>query len=714
MRVLAGLLTAFLLFTCSFQQLAAQDDGIEESAMPKKAEQWYNKANEYYLYEKYADAKNLLLKTVKKYPRFAKAYARLGEIHWKLNEYAEARAAYLKILNISNTPGNVFMVNYSVGKLWLEERNFEEASHAFTAALNVNTPERWKDKRTQAEWWLENARFAAHAIKNPVPFNPILLDSTVNSRHDEYLPMVTADEEMLVFTRRFKSNVDANEDFFFSTKDSDTSAWNMAIEMDRPINSPANEGAICISPDGKRLFFAANGRPDSEGGFDLYYCMKSGNTWKGPYNLGTPVNTPAWESQPSISADGRWLYFCSRRKGGYGGIDLWVSYLSDNNYWTEPVNLGPNINSPKDEQSPFIHPDNQTLYFSSNGHIGMGGADLYVVRRDSTGKWSKPENLGYPINTPDTENGLIVNARGNRAYYSSFNKDFGLDIYYFNLPKAVQPNYVTYVKGTVFDDISRKKLSATIELIDLETGKTLQQTVSDPVNGEFLVTLPSGKNYMYNVSKTDYLFFSENFSLKDNNPDKPYLLNIALKPIQKDKKDDKPVWNVGQSVVLKNVFFDTDSYQLQPASFSELDRLVKLLQDYPSLKVEIGGHTDNVGTREYNQKLSANRAKAVYDYLVEKGIPAKQLSHKGYADTKPIAGNDTEAGRAANRRTEFTILDGVTSQQLSQPQNGSSVVNKSLLGNSANLLKNALAPANEQTTPQPPANKEKDSKEKPR
>lgn len=699
MRVFLGLLGIVIFLTSATLQLTAQDDGVEGGTMPKKAEQWYKKANEYYLYEQYNDAVKLLQKTVKKYPTYAKAYARLGEILWKQKEFADARAAYLKILDISNTPINTFMVNYSVGKLWLDENNYEQAVASFTQALQVKTPERWKDNRSKAEWWLENARFAAQAIKNPVPFNPILMDSTINSRHDEYLPMITADEEMLVFTRRLKSNVDANEDFYYSTKDSDTSAWNMSIEMERPINSPANEGAICISPDGKRLFFAASGRPDSEGGFDLYYCMKSGSSWKGPYNLGAPVNTSAWESQPSISADGRWLYFCSRRKGGYGGIDIWVSYLSDNNYWTEPVNLGPNINTAKDEQSPYIHPDNQTLYFSSNGHIGMGNADLYVVRRDSSGKWGKPENLGYPINTPDTENGLIVTAKGERAYYSSFNKDNGLDIYYFDLPKQVQPNHVTYVKGTVFDDITRKKLSATIELIDLETGNTIQKTVSDPVNGEFLVTLTSGRNYMYNVSKTDYLFFSENFSLTNGNPDKPFALNIALKPMQKDKKDDKPVWNVGQSVVLKNVFFETDSYELKATSFSELDRLVKLLQDYPTLKVEIGGHTDNIGTKEYNQKLSTNRAKAVYDYLIDKSIPAKQLTYKGYADTKPIAGNDTEANRALNRRTEFTILDGITSMQISQPQNGSSVVNKSLLGNSTNLLKNAFNGVQEEAAP---------------
>ncbi len=689
-----------LLLTITWATTYAQNT---TPPMPKKAAAWIAQANEFILYDKYAEAKTVLLKTAKKYPSLPKVYVLLGEVNWKMNNYPDARSAYQKLLALKPPPADEFMVHYALGQLWMEELNYDQAVAALTQCLAVKLPDAWKDKRTQADKLLQNARFAQYAVKHPVPFNPMRMDSTINSRHDEYLPMLSADEQILVFTRRFNATAIANEDFFYSLRPSDTVAWQMAIEMDKPINSPANEGAICISPDGKRLFFAAKDRPDSEGGFDLYYCYKTGEAWKGPFNLGRPINTPFWDSQPSIAADGKSLYFCSRRKGGHGGIDIWVSNL-ENNYWTEPVNLGANINTPGDEQSPFIHPDNQTLYFSSNGHVGMGNADLYVVRRDTAGNWGKPENLGYPINTPGTENGLVVNTKGNRAYYSSFAEGTGLDIFYFDLPKAAQPAYVTYVKGIVADDVTKKKLAADIELIDLETGKIVHQTTSDAINGEFLVTLPTGKNYMYNVAKQDYLFFSENFALANALTDKPYLLNIALKPIKKDEKDNKPVWNVGQSVVLKNVFFETDSYELKPSSFTELDRLVKLLQDYPNLKVEISGHTDNTGSKEHNQKLSANRAKAVYDYLTGKNIPTKQLTHKGYGDTKPIADNNTEAGRAANRRTEFTILDGISNQPLSQPLNGSSLVTPTPpqpngSSNNANLLKNAILP--DKKTPPP-------------
>ncbi|MGB0931927.1 MAG: OmpA family protein, partial [Chitinophagales bacterium] len=410
--------------------------------------------------------------------------------------------------------------------------------------------------------------------------------------------------------------------------------------------------AICLSPDGKRMFFAAKNRQDAIGGFDLFYCIKVGEDWQGPYNLGKPVNTYNWDSQPSISADGKSLYFSSKRKGGHGGIDIWVSHL-ENNYWGEPVNLGPNINTDKNEQTPFIHPDNQTLYFSSNGHIGMGDADLYIARKDTAGEWGKPENLGYPINTRGNENGLIVTASGERAYYSSYNEGYGLDLYYFPLPKKVQPTYVTYVKGKVFDSETKDKLAATIELIDLETGDTILETTSDRISGEFLVTLTVGKNYMYNVSKENYLFFSENFSLKEAEANKPFLVDIPLKKIFVEETFES---KIGQTVVLKNVFFETNAFDLKPSSNTELNKLVEMLNQYDLLHIEIGGHTDSIGSAEYNLELSENRAESVYNYLLDKGIDSKRLSYHGYGKSQPIAENETEVGRAINRRTEFKVI----------------------------------------------------------
>ncbi len=672
MRVIFGLFFTLLLLgvTGNTHLLMAQ------SKVPKKAEKFYKKGYNYFIYDKHEDATKWLKKAIGKHPKYLNAYARLAEIYVKQSNIAAAEKTYLKMLDIDASEKNNFMVHYTLGQMAYERGDYARGVEMMQNCLAVKTPPSWIKKREKAELLAKNCQFGAKAVRNPVPFNPILLDETINSIHDEYLPMITADEASMVYTRRFNGDMGGNEDFYFSYKD-DSSEWKIATPLKDPINTRNNEGAICISPDGKYLYFAAKDRKDTEGGFDIYYCLKTGEDWYGPLNLGRPISSSNWDSQPSISADGKSLYFCSRRKGGIGGIDLYVSHL-DGKRWGEAINLGNKINTPFDEQSPFIHPDGKTLYFSSNGHIGMGDADLYVVRKNEKGEWGTPENLGYPINTHGNENGLVVTASGTQAYYSSLNvaDTTGLDLYYFDLPKKAQPTYVTYVKGKVFDRSNYEKLEAHIELIDLKTGAVIIDTYSDKINGSFLVTLPVGKDYMYTVSKEGYLFYSENFALAKSDTNKPYLLDIPLEPIMltsknviskvnrkpneaKPKPKKESTWNVGQSVVLKNVFFDTGSAELQPVSFLELDKLVELLKSNPKLKIEIGGHTDSTGSDATNQTLSTNRAKAVYNYLVKKNIEKQKLSYKGYASSKPLESNDTEEGRAANRRTTFTVLDGL-------------------------------------------------------
>lgn len=639
-----------LILTFLFATLCLSFGYSQESDIPKKAQKLYQKSQESYLYQQYQEAKELLQKAIEKHPTYTRAHVRLAEIHLELKEYDLAKKYFLKILEFDDGPRNQFQVNFTVGKIEMDKGNYESAIAYFEQAEKVE--KKSKKMMAMVERKLEESRFAYDAVSHPVDFNPVRLDSTINSEYDEYLPVVTADESMMVFTRRFNNDTTPNEDFFMSKKMEDTLQWKMALGLADPINTEENEGAICLTPDGKRMFFAAKNRPDGMGGFDLFYCIRVGEEWQGPYNMGPPVNSYGWESQPSISADGKALYFSSRRKGGEGGIDIWVSYLKDN-FWGEPVNLGPEINTPKDEQTPFIHPDNETLYFSSDGHIGMGDDDLFVARLDSTGNWGKPENLGYPINTSGNENGLIVTASGDRAYYSSFHEGSGLDLFYFPLPKTVQPTYVTYVKGTILDSETKAKLAATIELIDLDTGDTILETISDRISGEFLVTLPTGKNYMYNVSKQNYLFHSENFSLKEVETNAPFLIDIPLTPAFDEETFES---NVGQTVVLKNVFFETNSFELKPASYTELDKLVDLLNQYDLLHIEIGGHTDSIGSADYNLELSTNRAESVFKYLIDKGIVDERLSYRGYGKTQPIAENETEVGRAINRRTEFKII----------------------------------------------------------
>jgi outer membrane protein OmpA-like peptidoglycan-associated protein len=366
-------------------------------------------------------------------------------------------------------------------------------------------------------------------------------------------------------------------------------------------------------------------------------------------NMGATVNSSSWDSQPSVSSDGNTLYFTSDRSGGKGKKDIWKTTKNDKGEWTTPVNLGDTINTHNDEMAPFIHPDDQTLYFTSNGHQGMGGYDIFYSRKDSSGNWETPINIGYPINTSDDESCLIVNANGDLAYFSS-DRPGGkgsMDIYSFPLYEKARPKRVTYLKGTVYDKVTKNKLEAKFELVDLATGKIYTESFSDKVTGEFLVCLPTEKDYALNVSKDSYLFYSENFTLTGihSNSD-PFLKDIPLQPIKKD-----------EIVILKNIFFDTDKFDLKTESTAELEKLYDLLVKNPKLKIEISGHTDNVGDDKYNQVLSENRAKAVYDYLVLKGIAKERLTYKGYGETKPIETNDTEAGRAINRRTEFKVIE---------------------------------------------------------
>jgi outer membrane protein OmpA-like peptidoglycan-associated protein len=394
------------------------------------------------------------------------------------------------------------------------------------------------------------------------------------------------------------------------------------------------------------LFFTGCNRPDGLGRCDIYIAQKKGDDWAKPFSLSAPVNTSGWEAQPSISADGRTLYFVSNRKGGYGGYDIWKSNLTDKG-WGEPENMGPEINTAYDEQSPFIHPDDNTFYFCSNGWPGMGGKDLFISRLGKDGKWAKPENLGYPINSSGDENGLTLTANGSYAFFSSNNlKGFGgYDIYTFELPANLRPNIVTYVKGTVADKKTKAPLEAAIEIIDLQKNIPVYQDYSSEDAGEFLATLSAGKNYGLNISREGYLFYSDNFSLIGLKDKKAFNLSVQLSPIE-----------VGNKVILKNIFFDTNKFELKAESKAELQKLIEFLQLNKTVRIEISGYTDDVGTHLANVALSEKRANAVYQYLSANGIIVSRLVYKGYGEDQPIMPNTSEENRAQNRRTEFMII----------------------------------------------------------
>ncbi|RKR83233.1 WD40 repeat protein [Mucilaginibacter gracilis] len=596
----------------------------------------YGKARQSLDYQLYDQAIGQLSYAVGLDPNFLEAQNQLADLLRLTKKYKPAVEHYLKIIAVN--PEFNRAVYLSIGEAEVNTADYSNAQTHLQKYLAY--PTITPQNKQYTNLLLSDCAFSIVAIQNPVKFNPVNIGPEINSVNDEYMPVITADESELIFTRKINNN----EDFYKSNNLN--GKWTPAVYLSNQINTPDyNEGAQSITQDGQYLFFTGCDRPQGLGKCDIYVAKKNGNDWDVPYNLDAPINTRNWESQPSISSDGRVLYFVSNRKGGYGGYDIWKSTLTAKG-WGEPENLGPNVNTPFDEQSPFIHPDDNTLYFSSNGWPGLGNMDVFISRRDAYGKWQKPENLGYPINTSADDSGLTLNANGDLAYFSSNNlKGYGgFDIYSFEMPVALRPQIVTYVKGVIRDAKSKAPLNANVEIIDLQNNKTVYLKTSDK-EGKFLSTLTYGKDYGLNISKKGYLFYSENFSLHGLDNKKQYIIDVPMQGIEN-----------GNKVVLKNIFFDTNKYDIKKESKTELEKLISFLSDNPNVRVEISGHTDDVGDDVLNKTLSQNRAKAVYQYLIMQRVDARRLVYKGYGKWQPIAVNTTDEGRQLNRRTEFKII----------------------------------------------------------
>lgn len=489
--------------------------------------------------------------------------------------------------------------------------------------------------------------------KHPVPFQPVNL-VRVNTDFDDYWPSITADGQhisltVLVGQREGARSLSAQEDIYHSTLNPMTGEWSKSESLGAPTNTGQNEGAQSFSVDGRYMFFIACDRPSSAGGCDIYYSIKKGNVWSPAINPGRPLNSQYWETNPSFSPAGDELFFSSNRPGGKGNKDIWVSKveIADNGQLTfsDPKNLGLPVNTEEDEFSPFIHADNKTLYFSSTGHDGLGGYDIFYARREPDGTWRKPRNIGYPINSHRDEIGFCVNAQGDKAYLSSngiLKNGRGKDVYEIALPENLRPERMDFFDGKVWDANTKRPIQAKIEVFKLADDKTVFQSVSDEVTGDFQAFLPVDDKYAYTVSKKGYLFVSGDLQKRDT--------------IKKERKIiDMREIAVGEKVTLNNIFFDFNKSTLAKDSYGELHQVVKFLKKNPKVSVELAGHTDIVGSHAYNMKLSEARAKEIADYLIKIGVPADRVSYKGYGPDKPIADNETEEGRAKNRRTEIVV-----------------------------------------------------------
>ena len=654
----------FLLLCCSllfFVQCGTTQSMVTRKTAKGKALKAYEKGMSLLISEQNEKAINEFEKALKSNPKFIDAQIQWAAAKYDQKKYQEAEAGFEKVLKIKEDYKT--KVYYTLALTEWRLNKFDEAIEHFEKYLSLDKAS--EKIKKQATFHLANCQFAREAIKNPVPFKPKSLGNKVNTTNPEYLPSFTADGETLIYTARIKGQ----EDFYISQNVD--GEWQEGKAM-TDVNTDLNEGAQTVSADGKLIVFTACNRDEGMGSCDLYFTEVKNGRWTKPENIGLPINSNKWESQPSLSSDGKQLYFASNRAGGKGNNDIWMSERNDKGNWSKPVNLGKEINTSKEDQSPFIHQDGQTLYFMSKGHPGMGQHDLYYSRKGTDGKWGTPINLGYPINTKASEGALVISLDGKTAYFASDRKTFDesedaslfdsqnggeTDLYSFPLYEGARPQIITYVKAKIFDAISKKPIAVSLDITDLSTGDTHASRITDS-DGEFLVILPLKKNYSLNVSKDNYFFHSENFSLAESEDlDKPFILEIFLQPIPPSVPGSTVTTTTSTieaaPIVLRNVFFETGSASLQDISINELERLKQLLVDNPTLRIQLNGHTDNVGSDSDNMTLSENRAKAVNDYLTKGGISSSRLKYKGFGETKPIDTNDTPEGRQRNRRTEF-------------------------------------------------------------
>lgn len=605
-----------------------------------KANTIYNLAINKAQNNEYSTAIKMIQEALKIEPRFVDAYLSMAGIHANMKEYQSSATNFEKAFQLDSVYSHYYLLPYSISLAG--DGRFNDALKAVESFLTIPT---LNDRSKKAgEFRKKTYEFAINYADNQQDkiyvFKPVNLGDSINTADLEYFPSLTIDGKKLIFTKRIGNN----EDFYES--DLVEGIWSKAYPLPGNINSPNyNEGAQNISQDGKWLIFTGCNFPRGLGSCDLYISYLTKNGWTEPQNMGPNINSEFWESTPSLSPDKRDLYFSSNVPGGFGGKDIWVSHRDDKGKWGVPYNLGPEINTSADESTPFIHADNQTLYFNSNGHAGYSEKpDLFFTKKLPDGKWSTPVNLGYPINTIDDEGSLVVAADGKTAYYSSDRSDSrgGLDIYIFELRKDIRPLKTLWVKGQVYDAKTKNGLPSTIELTDINSNQIVSKLQTDE-DGNYLVTIPVERDYAFNVNRKGYLFYSENYHISQD-MDSAFVADIPLQPIESKAM-----------VILKNVFFGTNETTLKPESIVELDQVVSLLKENPSVKILITGHTDNIGKPEDNLKLSEGRALSVVNYLVSKGISKDRLAHKGFGATKPLANNDTEEGRAKNRRTELEV-----------------------------------------------------------
>jgi outer membrane protein OmpA-like peptidoglycan-associated protein/tetratricopeptide (TPR) repeat protein len=639
-------IVAVLFFALFFFIISSINFVSAQGTTNRRAQTAYQNGQDYIASRDFERGIKSLEKAIELDNDYFEAHYALGSHYHLLGNRDKSKFHFKEAARITpNDPRRVSLYTIVAGD-YLEEGKYEEANKLYQKSYQYAQSQPQKNVSIKG---LAICKFGMEGMKNPLDIKPERLPDVINARKLQYFAVLSADEEEMYFTARDGDDPRADEDILRSIKKD--SIW-QTPEKVTELNTKSNEGTCTISADGRTIIFTVceNSGRQVYGSCDLFISEKQGDKWSEPKNMGNLINTKDWETQASLSADGKTLYFVSTRQGGYGRSDIWKSTCNDRGVWSAPQNLGDKINTAGEENSPFIHVNGKTLFFASDIHLGFGGFDLFKTEIDETEEkgWKKPENLGYPINTHTDQHSLFVTTDGKTAYYSDLKigqRDIiKSEIYKFEMPEEIEITVSRYIRGTVYDAKTKEKLGASVDLYNL-TNKTIQSSVkSDPRNGKYLFVLNEGSNYALNVNKEGYLFQSLAFDYSTGTGEN-VTVDIYLEKAEK-----------GSKVVLNNIFFDTDKWDLKGDSKTELDLVMKYLQTNPKIKVQISGHTDDIGDKTYNQKLSEQRAASVVQYLIDEGIPKEQLDTKGFGEAKPQVPNSSPENKAKNRRIEFEIL----------------------------------------------------------
>ncbi len=674
MKYLKFVLLISLVF--SFTGVSAQPE-FNCGKLNKKATKQYDAAMSNYIQAQklapklpasadryYLEANRLFKEVIDIDAGYAPAYYYMGciNVFKKENNLNIAEKHFKKAIELC--PDGLHDAYFQLGKIYFGLDKYDQAQYNLKKFLDKPEEITNDSIELEARGMYEWAKTAMNLLSNPVSFNPKVVPG-ISSKFDEYLVIISPDNENAFYTRRVEEknrnawagDIDYKEKFFVSKRKPQQGKPLSEIPFDNgqpmpePFNTHLNEGGATVTIDNKELIYTICHMPEKNSpnqyiNCDLYYTKFEHGDWGDIVPIDAVNTKDYWESQPSISSDGKTLYFISDRPGGMGGYDIYTSTRDEYGKWSAPKNMGKNINSKGNEKSPFIHTDSQTLYFSSDGRPGMGGYDIYYARMDGNGNWQNPTNIGYPINSKYDDVGFFVSTDGKYGYFGSNNMSEGLggwDFYSFELYEEARPEKVLFIKGTVKNEADNQPVDAKVEIKNIAT-KEIKEIPIDIETGEYVAALKFESDFMLTVKKPDFVYESTYIAQDDSTFTEPTNIDVNLEPVE-----------LGKAYRMKDIYYETNSAELTAESKKVLDEFIEFLSENPNIKVKIQGHTDNIGSDASNLILSENRARSVYDYLISKGIASHRLSYKGFGKSQPIDTNETEAGRAMNRRTEFLV-----------------------------------------------------------